>query len=197
MSSIVSQTMLPQLPGGLFQLSVQDYHDMIEAGILTPEDKVELIDGYLVKKMPQNSPHSSTVRRLSNLLARMMPAGWLHSGQLPITLASSEPEPDAALVRGDDRSFDTHHPEPADFGIVIEVADSTLAFDRGIKLELYAEAHIPEYWIVNLVENQVEVYTQPQGTAYTTRTDYTTGQSVPLVLDGAALGSLAVADLLP
>ena len=197
MSSIVSQTMLPQLPGGLFRLSVQDYHEMIEAGILTPEDKVELIDGYLVKKMPQNTPHSSTIMRITKILIRVLPADWNARIQLPITLASSEPEPDAALVRGDDRSFDTRHPEPADFGIVIEVADSTLAFDRGIKLELYAEAHIPEYWIVNLVENQVEVYTQPQGTSYTTRTDYTTGQSVPLVLDGIAAGTIPVDDLLP
>jgi len=197
MSSIVSQTVLPQLPGGLFQLSVQDYHEMIEAGILTTEDKVELIDGYLVKKMPQNSPHSSTIHRLILILPGRLPAGWTTRIQLPMTLENSEPEPDGIVVRGDGRAFDHRHPEPADFGIVIEVSDSTLAFDRGIKLELYAEAHIPEYWIVNLVENQVEVYTQPQGTAYTARTVYTTGQSVPLVLDGIAAGTIPVVDLLP
>jgi len=197
MSSIVSQTMLPQLPGGLFQLSVQDYHDMIEAGILTTEDKVELIDGYLVKKMPQNSPHSSTIDRLTEDLIRMFPAGWRARTQLPITFTNSEPEPDLAIVRGDRRTYDFQHPMPANFGIVIEVSDSSLAFDRGIKLELYAEANIPEYWIVNLVENQVEVYTQPQGAAYTTRTIYTTGQSVPLVLGGIAAGTIPVDDLLP
>ncbi len=197
MSSIVSQTVLPQLPGGLFQLSVKDYHEMIEAGILTPDDKVELIDGYLVKKMPQNTPHSSTIMRLTKILTRALPTDWNARIQLPITLANSEPEPDAALIRGDDRSFDNRHPEAADFGIVIEVADSTLAFDRGIKLELYAEAGIPEYWIVNLVDSCVEVYSQPQGTTYTYRTNYTTGQSVPLVLDGQTITAIPVADLLP
>ncbi len=195
-----SASYLPAKPA-LFRLSVQQYHEMIANHILTTEDKVELIDGYLVNKIPQNNPHSSTIQRLDKRLHRILPDGWEVRVQLPITLSHSVPEPDVAIVRGDDRSFDTHNPMPAHFGIIFEISDSTLAFDRGVKLELYAEAGLPEYWIVNLVDAQVEVYTQPisaaSPTIYMSRMTYSPGQQVPVVMDGIVLGSLAVADLLP
>jgi Uma2 family endonuclease len=102
-------------------------------------------------------------------------SGWRAQTQLPITLADSEPEPDGALVRGDRRTFDHRKPVPDDFGVVIEVADTSLRFDRLVKLEDYARAGIPVYWIVNLVDGQVEVYADPEPAAtppaYRTRTD--------------------------
>jgi Uma2 family endonuclease len=184
-----------------FRLTVEEYHNMIHNGILTTEDRVELLDGYLVNKMPQNNPHSSTVDRLTEDLIRLIPPGWRSRIQLPIRLANSEPEPDAAIVRGDRRTFDHRRPLASDFGIVIEVADSSLALDRREKSRLYAEAGISIYWIINLVDWQIEVYTDPQPTAappsYATRTDYRPGQSVPLVLEGVTVGTIPVADLLP
>lgn len=184
-----------------FRLTVTEYHEMLRAGILTTEDRIELLDGYLVNKMPQNNPHSSTVDRLDEDLKKLVSAGWRVRIQLPITLSNSEPEPDGAIVRGDRRAFDQRHPEPGDFGIVIEVADSTLALDRREKGRLYAEAGIPEYWIVNIPERQIEVYTDPQPgaspPAYAKRLDYLDAQAVPLVLDGHPAGTFAVADLLP
>jgi len=183
----------------LRQFTVAEYHEMIRVGVLTTEDRVELINGYLVNKMPQNDPHASTVRRLTEDLVRVVPPGWLASSQLPITLADSEPEPDGAVVRGGRRTYDHRKPGPADFGVVIEVADSSLRFDRLVKLEDYAVAGIPVYWIVNLVDGQVEVYTGPTATppAYRTRTDYRPGDAVPLVLDGTTVGTISVSDLLP
>ena len=202
----ISPRVLPPgvLPAaGFFRLSVDEYHAMIRAGILTPEDRVELLDGYLVAKMPQNPPHSSTVGRLTEDLARLVPAGWRLRVQLPIllTVGENEPEPDAAVVRGDRRAFDFRNPGPADFGVVFEVADTSLVSDRRAKGVLYASSGLPVYWLVNIPDAQIEVYTDPDPAAtppgYRVRTDYRPGQDVPLTLDGRQVGTVAVADLLP
>ncbi|MGL6097374.1 MAG: Uma2 family endonuclease, partial [Fimbriiglobus sp.] len=167
----------------------------------TEDDKVELLGGYLVNKMPQGFPHSNTVDLLDDELRRHVPAGWRVRIQLPVTLSESEPEPDAAIVRGDRKTYTTRHPGPADFGIVIEVAASSLAEDRRVKGLFYAQAGIPEYWVVNVAERVVEVYTDPDPAAtppaYRTRTDFVPGQDVPIVLDGTEVGRVPVADLLP
>ena len=185
----------------LFRLSVADYHDMIENDILTTADRVELLDGYLVTKMPQISPHGSTVQRLKEDLVKLVPAGWQVRVQLPITLEFSEPEPDAAVVRGDRRAFDHRHPSAPECGIVVEVADTSLKLDRGVKGPIYARAGIQQYWIINLPDSQIEVYTQPSGPGetpgYTHRQDYTATDSIPLILDGQLVASLPVAELLP
>lgn len=183
------------------RISVAEYQQLIRIGFLTTDDRVELIDGYMVNKMPQNDPHASTVGRLTEDLVRLVPVGWRVRVQLPITLANSEPEPDAAVVRGDRRTFDHRRPTGPDFGVVVEVADSSLRFDRVIKLPLYAAAGIPVYWIVNLIDSRIEVYTDPDPAAdppaYRTRTDYAPGQAVPLVLNGQTVTAIPVADLLP
>jgi len=183
------------------RFTVAEYHELIRVGVLTTEDRVELIHGYLVNKMPQNDPHASTVGRLTEDLVRLVPPGWRAMIQLPITLANSEPEPDGAVVRGDRRTYDRRKPGPADFGVVIEVADTSLRFDRVVKSDDYARAGIPVYWIINLVESRVEVYTDPDPAAtppaYRSRTNYAPGQDVPLVLDGVTVGAVPVAELLP
>jgi len=183
------------------RFSVAEYEHLTQIGVLTTEDRIELIDGYVVNKMPQNDPHSSTVQRLTEDLIRIVPATWRVRIQLPISIGNSLPEPDGAVVRGDRRTYDHRKPTAADFGVVIEVAESSLRFDRVIKLPEYARAGIPVYWIVNLIDERVEVYTDPDPTAtppaYRTRTDFAPGQSVPLVLDGTTVATIPVADLLP
>jgi Uma2 family endonuclease len=184
-----------------FRLTVAQYHEMILNNTLTTEDRVELLDGYLVNKMPQNDPHHSTVQRLTEDLVRLVPVGWRARIQLPITVGNSEPEPDGAVVRGDRRTFDHRKPTASDFGIIIEVADSSLTLDRREKGRIYAEAGIPEYWVVNLVDRQVEVFTDPNQSAsppeYRLRSNYSPGQSVPLILDGQLVANIVVDDLLP
>lgn len=186
--------------GGLRRFSVAEYDALGRAGVLTPRDRVELLEGCVVQKMSQNPPHAGTVYLLQEVLRALLPAGWIVRGQSAVTLSDSKPEPDGAVVRGDRTTYLTRHPGPADFGIVIEVADSSVAEDRSDMARIYARAGLPAYWIVNIPDRQVEVYTDPRPAAdppaYTRRQDYKPGEAVPVVLDGAAVAEVSVADLL-
>jgi Uma2 family endonuclease len=192
---------LQGLQAGFRRFTVPEYHNLIRMGVLTEDDNLELIEGYLVHKMSRNPPHDGTILRINNRLVRLLPAGWQVRIQSAITLPDSEPEPDGAVVRGGERSFDSHHPGAADTAVVIEVADSTLTGDRADKGRVYAKAGIREYWIVNLADSQIEVYTLPSGPGvtpgYGSRQDYPAGSAVPLVLDGQQVGSLLASDILP
>ena len=131
----------------------------------------------------------------------MVPAAWRIRTQCAVTLADSAPEPDLALARGDEAAFDHRKPEACDLGLVIEVADSSLKRDREDKGRIYARAGIPVYWIVNLVDRQVEVFTLPSGPAptpaYGQCAVFAPGTTLALVLDGVPLGQIAVAELFP
>jgi Uma2 family endonuclease len=183
------------------RFSVARYQKMIEVGILTPDDKVELLENYVVLKMPRNPPHDGTVDLVKAALFPSLPAGWLLRIQQTVVLSDSQPEPDFAIVRGNARSYLTRHPGVADIGLLIEVADSSLLRDQRDKARIFARARIVCYWIVNLVDHQVEVYAQPSGPtaapAYGSVQTYQSGALVPLVLDGATVATIAVADLLP
>jgi Uma2 family endonuclease len=121
--------------------------------------------------------------------------------QEPITTESSEPEPDVVVVRGDRRLYRDRHPGPGDLALVVEVADATLARDRGSKKRVYAQAGLPVYWIINFPERKVEVYTDPTGPAeeldYRSRQDYGPADEIPVVLEGREVGRIAVQELLP
>jgi Uma2 family endonuclease len=183
------------------RFSVARYQRMIETGILTTEDKVELLENYVVLKMPRNPSHDGTIDLLKASLGSTVPPGWLLRVQQTIVLADSQPEPDIAVVRGHPRSFLTRHPGPADIGQLTEVADSSLLRDQRDKTRIYARAGIPIYWIINLVDQRIEVYSQPSGPmavpAYGSFQVYQPGDTLPLVLDGNTVGTLVVADLLP
>jgi Uma2 family endonuclease len=174
---------------------------MIETGIVREGDPVELIEGVVVCKMSQNPPHRAAVRRAARRIEAIAGTGWQVWSQAPVTLSASEPEPDVVVARGDEATYAARHPGPADVGLLVEVADSALLSDRQDKGRLYAQDGIVEYWIVNIPDRRVEVYTQPSGPApapaYGHSQTYGPGQSVPLVLGGAAVGSIAVDDLLP
>ncbi len=186
---------------GFRRFSVAEYHKLIQVGILTEDDNLELLEGYLVHKMTRNPPHDGTLQLVQENLSRALPPGWRVRVQCAITLSDSEPEPDAAVVRGDARTYLTRHPGPADIGLVVEVADSTLPGDRDDKARIYARAGIVCYWIVNLIDQQVEVYTSPSGPVakpkFAQESDYRAGDRVPLVLDGATVATFDAADLLP
>jgi Uma2 family endonuclease len=181
--------------------SVAEYHKMIRAGILGEEDNVELLQGYVVLKMARNPPHDSRLQFLHRLLISLLPPGWDIRGQSAITLNTSEPEPDLAVVRGTSLDYDSHHPGPSEIGLVIEIADSSLQLDRDDKGPIYAEAGLREYWIVNIPDRQIEVYTDPTGAGatahYQTRRDYRPGDTLPFVLDGATVGQISIAAVFP
>ncbi len=144
------------------RFTVDDYEQMVEYGILTENDRVELIRGEIVTKMPIGDQHIACVNRLNRLFGRRVGESAIVSIQNPIRLPDSEPEPDLALLRPREDFYASGKPQPDDIFLVIEVADTTLDYDREDKRSLYAEAAIPEYWIVNLVNRCLEVYRQPR-----------------------------------
>jgi Uma2 family endonuclease len=183
------------------KFSVARYQRMIESGIFTPEDKVELLETYVVLKMPRNPRHDGTIQRITKRLMRYVPAGWDLRVQLTLELRDSQPEPDLAVARGDENTYLTRHPTPADMGLVVEVADSSLLRDQRDKARIYARAAIACYWVVNLVDRQIEVHTAPSGPtaapSYGSLIAYTAADAVPLVLDGTQVATVPVTDLLP
>lgn len=180
----------------LYRFTVEQYDRMVEHGILTANDRVELLKGWVVVKMPQNPPHNSTKTRVNRRLLRVLPDNWLLQVQGPVTLRpDGEPEPDFAVVRGPEELYAKRHPAPKDIALLIEIGDSSLLDDRRWKAELYAAARIPEYWIINLVDKQVEVNTAPRGGQYRKRKVYSLAESVPLVLDGQQIALFSVKDL--
>src|SRR5205085_8440638 len=137
----------------------------------------------------------------SKRLRNWLPNGWDLQCQGTVVLADSQPEPDFAFLREVADDYTTHNPTAADSGLLIEVADSSLLRDQRDKTRIYARASIPVYWIVNLVDRRIEVYSQPTGPiavpAYQSFQNYQPGDDVPLVLDGQTVGTVVVADLLP
>jgi Uma2 family endonuclease len=186
---------------GFHRFTVDEYHKLIEVGILTENDRLELIDGYLVEKMPHDPIHDGTLQKVNRRLLRILPAGWEARVQMAITLSRSEPEPDMAVVREASDGYMSRHPGASDFGLVIEVSNTSLDSDRDDKIPMYARDGIPVYWIVNVVDRQVEVYEQPTGASpsptYGAQRIYKPGDSVPVVLGGVNAGTVAVVDLLP
>ncbi len=160
--------------------------------------RIELIDGRIFTRDDMNPPHVVATGRAKRAIEAVLPGGRFIREKQPVWILDfNEPFPDLALVRGDLETYADHHPGPEDVALVIEVSDTTLTKDRGIKKENYARAGILLYWIVNLGDRQVEVYSDPQAGDYATHIDYRSGQSTPLVLDGKTVGHVAVDDMLP
>jgi Uma2 family endonuclease len=190
----------PPLPVRRF--TVDEYHRMIATGILRSGEPYELIYGWIVEKMTINPAHAYTVGELGTRLSQLGGGELIVRTQQPITIgaAGSEPEPDVAVAAGPGNRYKNRHPEPRDVPLVIEVADSSLAEDRSTKLQLYAAAKIPVYWIVNLVDRRVEVYSQPRGgknPAYRHQDTYGPDDAVPVIVGGRELGTIPVRELLP
>ena len=136
------------------------YEEMVAVDLFGPEDKVELLNGQIVEMSPQDTRHAVTVRLVERALNQAFPSGYDVRGQLPFALDdASEPEPDVAVVPGEPRDYLDSHPSKA--ALLVEVAESSLNYDRSEKLKAYARNGIPDYWIVNLTDRQVEVHRKP------------------------------------
>jgi Uma2 family endonuclease len=184
------------------RFTVEQYHQMAQAGILKEGEKVELLNGLIFEKMTIYPPHSYAVGQLNRLLGRLLDDRWVLRVQQPVTIPSrdSEPEPDILVATGPAARYVGRHPGPKDVALVVEVADSSLAEDQTTKLAIYAAARLPVYWVVNLVDRRVEVYTDPRGgknPTYRARRDYDPGDAVPVTLGGRSVGSIPVNELLP
>ncbi len=188
---------MPWLPP--FRFTVRQYRRMAEGGILTEDHRVELLEGWIIPKMTHKPPHDASVDLTQHAVSERLPEGWRVRVQSAINTSDSEPEPDVAVVRGGARRYARAHPRPRDIGMLLEVAESSLQQDRFQKGRLYARARIPVYWVINLLESVVEVYTRPRSgkhPAYQRREDYRPGDDVPLVLDGKEVARIPVRDLL-
>jgi Uma2 family endonuclease len=145
----------------IWRLSVSQYHTMLQAGIIDEDTQIELLEGILVSKMAKNPPHRISTKLIRQALEHITPEGWYVDSQEPITLVNSEPEPDVVIIRGQTTDYRDRHPADSDVVLVIEVSDATLERDRTIKQRIYARAGIAIYWILNLRDRQLEVFTQP------------------------------------
>jgi Uma2 family endonuclease len=183
----------------LHRITVNEYERIIRSGALEDPNRVELIDGYMVDKMAKNPEYSFSATATHQAFVDRLPAGWLARKEEPVRIpAYNEPEPEIAVVRGINTDYRHRVPEPADVAMLVEVSDSTLAQNRGVKLAAYAKDGIPVYWIVNLVDRQVEVYTRAvKAGRYRSRKDYKPGQQILVVIDGQQLPPIAVDDILP
>lgn len=187
-------------PPGFYRLTVYQYERMTEAEVLTEDDDVELLGGILVRKTTKAESQTASCTDTRDALLKLIPLGWYLRIKAPIRIPDyDEPEPDLAIVRGKSRDYVAlkRPPLPEEIALVIEVAESSLQRERTEKLSAYARGEIPMYWIINLVDRQIEVHTQPKGSGYFARQVFRTSESVPVLIDGATVGEIPVADLLP
>jgi Uma2 family endonuclease len=189
-------SLAPLASPDVYRMTVDEYERMAEVGILD-DDRVELIDGYLVRKMPKKPPHvwavAATLRALGAILS-----GWCCRKEDPVRIPKfDEPEPDVAVVRGSIEDYRARTPGPKDVALLVEVSERTLARDRGEKRAAYARGRIPVYWIINLIDRQVEVYSRPSARGYRSSRVYKPGEDIPVVIAGSEAGRIAVADILP
>jgi Uma2 family endonuclease len=153
-------------PIARYSFSVEEFHKLADAGVLNEDARVELIEGELIKMSPIGSPHAGVVEQLVYIFQKHT-GGYLVRTQNPIVLGEhSEPEPDIVLVRARNDFYKKAHPRPEDILLIVEVADTTIEYDRKVKVPLYAEHGIPEAWLIDLNRKQLEIHLQPSADGY-------------------------------
>ncbi len=162
------------------KFTIDEYHQMADAGLFAEDERIELIEGTIYAMTPVGRRHAATVAKLGDLFSaskvRDEAIVWIQS---PLRLPPhGEPEPDLVLLKRTPDYYETRAPEPEDVFLLVEVADSSLPFDRAVKLPVYASAGIVECWLVNLIDDQIEVYREPVGRRYQTRSSVPFGQAV-------------------
>jgi Uma2 family endonuclease len=171
------------------RISVADYYRMGEAGIFSEDDRIELIEGDIIDMAPIGSPHSGAVTRIANLFAHSVGKSVVVSVRNPIHLDDfSEPQPDVVLLRFREDYYARSHPQPADILLVVEVAETSLSYDRDVKLPLYARHGIAEVWLLDLAGGCLHVYRAPRDGAYTEMETVMAARVLaPAALPGAAI----------
>jgi Uma2 family endonuclease len=179
----------------VYRIDIDEFERI--AGLLKAE-RVELIDGFIVQRDAIDPPHVLASKKLRRKLDPVLPDGWFTREDKPVQVHRMfEPLPDLSVVRGDPDTYEKHHSAPADVAMVVEISDSTIANDRGEKQVNYSRGGIAVYWIVNLIDRQVEVYTKPNFDGYASCIVFKPGQFVPVLIDGVEVGQIAVAEILP
>jgi Uma2 family endonuclease len=198
-----TKTINPQIdnpPRSVHRFTIREFERLVRIGFLNPGDRAELVDGWLVDKMPHNPRHAGVVDIANKAIEGLLSKEWTTRSQLPVRLpGDNAPEPDVVVVPAPKQQYIDHHPTENDVALVVEVSDTSLDDDRRLKLPQYARAKIPIYWILNLIDHRVEVYTEPRGgkkPTYKQQTNYGPDDEVPLVLNGKEVGRIPVKELL-
>jgi Uma2 family endonuclease len=210
--STPTQTAIPSAPAsgaapatasGLvpYRLTVRQFEKMIDAGVFRDEDHVELLGGLLVDKMVKQDPHNFSVGEVAETFRAVLPRDWVVREEKSIVLGIFwRPEPDIAIARGPRERYRSKGPRRADLCLLVEVADSSYAKDRGPKWRQYAASGVSVYWIVNLPLRQIEVYSAPAGrgksAGYRDTTIYGPDDDIPLIIEGRELGRIKVSEVL-
>ena len=176
--------------------TVEEYHQMAEAGIFHPEERIELLAGKIIRMIAKGTAHGSSVGRIDKLLQnRLGEQAWIRTEQPVVLDDSSEPEPDVAVVRIDPLDYADHHPRPSEVYLIIEVADSSLKYDRETKAKAYAKSGIAVFWVLDVNERQLHVFREPTQEGYQSEVIFSEEASVsPLQFLEEAI---ALQDILP
>ena len=188
----------PEVFPELYRFTVAQYDRMVQDGTIGKNERVELIEGLLVTKMGKNPPHVFAGKLGFKRLEQLVSPGWHVGKEDPVVVSDwGKPEPDLSVIRGKENDYLDRAVTAADVGLVVEIAESSLATDRFDMAKIYASARIPVYWIVNLLNRQIEVYTQPGNDGYECREDFGWEQDVPVVVEGREVGRIPVSDIVP
>lgn len=177
------------------RFTLEDYHRMAATGVLKPDARVELLDGQIIDMSPIGPFHGGVTKRLIRLFTLLAKGRWVVAAQDPVQLDEySEPQPDLMLLKPAPDDYTTRHPAPEDVLLLVEVADTSLTYDREEKLPAYGRAGVAEVWIVNLPDQAIEVYREPHFAGYSAATVWRAGGSAsPLAFPDVAVD---VAELL-
>jgi Uma2 family endonuclease len=203
-SSPVRPTILPGpgLATALYRLTVRQYDRMLADGTIAEDERVELIEGLLVARASRNRAAIVAGNKVLRILWRIIPPGWHIAKGAPIVVSDwSKPEPDLAVVRGEVEDYDRRDVQAVEVALVVDIAGPVrgpgLPADRTDRARMYAASGISVYWIVNLVDGQVEIFSEPGRDAYQSHQVFGRGQDVPVVVAAVEAGWTAVTDLLP
>jgi Uma2 family endonuclease len=195
-TSVISPS--PDLVSRLHRLTVRQFDQMVEGGVIAEDERIELIEGLLVTKMGKNRPHVQAGALGLQLFSRVLPGTCHVRKEDPIVTSDwGKPEPDLAVVRGRIEDYHNRDVTAADVALVVEIAESSLAVDRSEMGMLYSSGGIPVYWIVNLVDQQIEIHSSPGPAGYQSTQVVKPDQEIPVVIDGIEVGRIAATDLLP
>ncbi|MGI8641010.1 MAG: Uma2 family endonuclease [Pyrinomonadaceae bacterium] len=184
MSAVLERTIPKTINKGVkpHSITVPEYDLMIEAGIYTENDRIELLNGEIVELMPKGTKHASANSRIARFFVRLFDEKVIVRNQNPIVLDDfSEPEPDIVLAKWNETDYVEHHPKPEDILLVMEISDSTLAYDRDDKALAYSRNNIRQYLLLNLQNETLEDYRQPSADGYGSKQTYRSGEAFNLV----------------
>jgi Uma2 family endonuclease len=183
-----------------YLFSVDEFYRLLESEFFPREARVGLWDGRIYEKMAKTQAHAVAAMKANNTLTRILPPGWTLSGENPLTVGPRRaPLPDLIVLRGDPDDYIDRRPGGADVGLVVEFSLTSLKADTGPKLAAYASAGIPAYWVLNLVDGVVHVYSDPvpAESRFASAVTVKRGESFPFTLGGVPVGPIAASDLLP